>query len=61
MTSTRLRACPRNTYEVAMLVSGDGDFAAVADAIGDDLGKHVEAQVSAVPQFRRTLPSSASR
>jgi len=32
----------RDNYDVAILVSGDGDFAALADAIGDDLGKHIE-------------------
>lgn len=36
-----LSMAARNLYDVAILISGDGDFASVIDAV-KDLGKHVE-------------------
>ena len=46
-----LRLAVQNIYDVAILVSGDGDFASVVEAV-QDFGKHVE---------NATTPSASSR
>lgn len=40
-----LRLAYNNAYDVAILVSGDGDFSTAVEAV-QDLGKHVENAIS---------------
>lgn len=52
-----LQEAQRNIYDTAILVSGDGDFASVVDAV-KALGKHVENAFVRVGQSRALRESS---